>query len=162
MSANLLLSALALDFGRNPLPEILYHYTSADALLSIVNSGRISATNIDYLNDSSEVAWMWKAVASQLEATKLSENKAESECATQILKKIKSDDGLERVRSIVLRERRRLESMAGILPRRIRIQHWICLCGTQYPMDLGSIRRRTRICRRWAEENSVPRGRGRN
>ena len=162
MSANLLLSALALDFGRNPLPEILYHYTSADALLSIVNSGRISATNIDYLNDSSEVAWMWKAVASQLEATKLSENKAESECATQILKKIE--------------ERRRLnEFVASFSENGDDLSQWRAYCpgGFGYSIGFASaalstqwisdpIRRRTRICRRWAEENSVPRGRGRN
>jgi hypothetical protein len=36
-------------------PEILYHYTSAEGLLGIVQSGEIWATNALYLNDASEI-----------------------------------------------------------------------------------------------------------
>jgi hypothetical protein len=88
MKENLLLSAFALDFAAKPRPDVLYHYTSAEALLSIVSSGRIRATHIDYLNDSSEVEWMWRAVNSQLEHMKLSEDRQRSEYAAQILEKI--------------------------------------------------------------------------
>ncbi len=48
-------------------PPILYHYTSMQALLSIVEKGRIWATHIQYLNDSSEIVTMWKTVLGRLE-----------------------------------------------------------------------------------------------
>lgn len=35
-------------------PEVVYHYTTVDAMMKIVTSGRIWATSISYLNDSSE------------------------------------------------------------------------------------------------------------
>lgn len=49
----------------NP-PEVLYQYTSMEALLSIVKSERIRATHARYLNDTTELAWMWRAVVRQL------------------------------------------------------------------------------------------------
>jgi len=35
-------------------PEVVYHYTSVDTMMKIVTSGKIRATSISYLNDSSE------------------------------------------------------------------------------------------------------------
>jgi hypothetical protein len=35
-------------------PEVVYHYTSVDTMMKIVTSGKIWATSISYLNDSSE------------------------------------------------------------------------------------------------------------
>ena len=37
-----------------PKPEILYHYTTIDAMMSIAKGRKIWATSISYLNDSSE------------------------------------------------------------------------------------------------------------
>jgi hypothetical protein len=38
----------------DPKPEILYHYTTIDAMMSIAKDRKIWATSISYLNDSSE------------------------------------------------------------------------------------------------------------
>ena len=38
----------------DPKPEILYHYTTIDAMMNIAKSRKIWATSISYLNDSSE------------------------------------------------------------------------------------------------------------
>jgi len=35
-------------------PDILYHYTDQDGLLGIVSTGKMRATNIEYLNDQRE------------------------------------------------------------------------------------------------------------
>lgn len=35
-------------------PEVVYHYTTVDTMMKIVTSGKIWATSISYLNDSSE------------------------------------------------------------------------------------------------------------
>ena len=37
-----------------PEPEIVYHYTTVDAMMKIVQSRSIWATNMDYLNDTTE------------------------------------------------------------------------------------------------------------
>ncbi len=42
------------DPDYHPISGPLYHYTSLDALLSIIKNKRLRATNIRYLNDSSE------------------------------------------------------------------------------------------------------------
>ena len=65
------LAVMGLDLTVQP-PNVLYHYTSMQALLAIVASGRIRASHIRYLNDSSEVMWMWQAVVQQLERKKMS------------------------------------------------------------------------------------------
>jgi len=49
-------------------PSVLYHYTSMEALLSIVESGRMRATHIRYLNDTTEAASMWGSVTERLTA----------------------------------------------------------------------------------------------
>jgi hypothetical protein len=43
-------------------PANLYHYTSLDVLLKILDSGRLWASNLRYLNDSSEYAHLLVAV----------------------------------------------------------------------------------------------------
>jgi hypothetical protein len=50
----------------SPPPPLLYHYTSAQALLSIVTSGHIWATHIRFLNDTSEAEWMWATAHERL------------------------------------------------------------------------------------------------
>lgn len=50
-----------------PQPPILYHYTSMAGLLSILETGRIRASHVRYLNDKSELAAMWEAVIKRLE-----------------------------------------------------------------------------------------------
>jgi hypothetical protein len=70
-------------------PAVLYHYTSMNALLSILSSGQIRATHIRYLNDVSEAKWMWKAVVERLEQLKGSaESETQSEQASAILKMV--------------------------------------------------------------------------
>lgn len=68
----LLLSAMGMDKIVQPPPPILYHYTSMEALLSIVSTGRIRATHIRYLNDLTEAEWLWDAITEQLELKKRS------------------------------------------------------------------------------------------
>src|SRR5271165_5896004 len=41
-----------LDTG--PTPAVLYHYTSMQTLLDIVHSGRMRASHVRYLNDTTE------------------------------------------------------------------------------------------------------------
>jgi len=57
-----------LGFERSDPPSILYHYTSMQGLLSIVESGRIRATHIRFLNDWSEAETMWNLVRQRLHA----------------------------------------------------------------------------------------------
>ena len=52
-------------------PEVLYHYTSAEGLLGIVQSGEIWSTNVLYLNDSSELSHATEVLRSELDATPL-------------------------------------------------------------------------------------------
>jgi hypothetical protein len=52
-------------------PDALHHYTSAEGLLGIVRSGQIWATNLLYLNDSSELSDALKILASEIEAIPL-------------------------------------------------------------------------------------------
>jgi DUF2971 family protein len=48
-------------------PPILYHYTKMQTLLAIVDTGRIRATHVRYLNDRSETSTMWDLVLARLE-----------------------------------------------------------------------------------------------
>ncbi len=47
-------------------PKTLYHYTSLEALVAIVNSKRVRASNIRFLNDESESLWLKQHVVSLL------------------------------------------------------------------------------------------------
>lgn len=55
-----------LGSGGSTPPPILNHYTSMQGLLSIVETGRIRASHVRYLNDGSEIATMWKVVLGRL------------------------------------------------------------------------------------------------
>jgi hypothetical protein len=58
------IKSLLADFGskrpRHLYPQVLFHYTSAPALLGIINSNKIWATNIRYMNDSSELSYTYE------------------------------------------------------------------------------------------------------
>jgi DUF2971 family protein len=71
-----LFNVLGIDFF-SPTPEILYHYTSMSAFLSIVETGRIRATHFRYLNDSSEVITMLHATSERLNERIASETSAD-------------------------------------------------------------------------------------
>lgn len=62
--------------GSDP-PPILYHYTSMQGLLSIVETGRIRATHIRYLNDWSEAQTLWTFVLKRLQERKDSSKSTE-------------------------------------------------------------------------------------
>lgn len=49
-----------------PLPEVVYHYTSMENLLKIVISGCLHASNINYLNDISELRFYTSSVIQRL------------------------------------------------------------------------------------------------
>ncbi len=59
------------------VPHTLYHYTSLEALVSIVHSKRLRASDIRYLNDTSEASQLTKDVISILRARALSEQDQE-------------------------------------------------------------------------------------
>jgi hypothetical protein len=40
-----------------PQPDVLWHYTNAAGFLGIFRSGKLWATNTDYLNDASEMRY---------------------------------------------------------------------------------------------------------
>jgi hypothetical protein len=47
-------------------PATLYHYTSAQAFLSIARTNRIWASHVGFLNDTSEAEWMWDTALRRL------------------------------------------------------------------------------------------------
>lgn len=51
------------------LPASVYHYTSTDGLLGIVSSGHLRATDLRYLNDTSELHYGLTAMLRAYEAT---------------------------------------------------------------------------------------------
>jgi hypothetical protein len=68
-----------------PKPPALYHYTSMEAFISILNSGQIRATHIRYLNDLSEAEWMWQAVLELLQKQTVTEAKDRADRAAGII-----------------------------------------------------------------------------
>jgi hypothetical protein len=59
------------DSWRNlhaPIPDCLFHYTSAIGLHGILSSNRLWATNISYLNDASELTYACELVKQSLES----------------------------------------------------------------------------------------------
>src|SRR5215472_4859066 len=44
----------AFSANESPPPEVLYHYTGQDGLLSIINTAELWATKIQYMNDATE------------------------------------------------------------------------------------------------------------
>ena len=59
--------SLLIDPALFSVPPVLYHYTSLTGLLGMVASGHIWATNIFYLNDTSESRQIWNFVRQRLE-----------------------------------------------------------------------------------------------
>jgi hypothetical protein len=57
------------------LDDVIYHYTSAEALLSILHSGILRARSFIYLNDSSEVTYGRELVEKVIEENLLIEKK---------------------------------------------------------------------------------------
>jgi len=55
--------------SNHPLPTILYHYTSQDGLLGILNDSKIWATNILYLNDEAEFIYSANLIESDIKTT---------------------------------------------------------------------------------------------
>ena len=57
------IKSLLADLGnhrhRHPHPQVLFHYTSPPGLLGIMQSNRIWATNVRYMNDSSELSYTY-------------------------------------------------------------------------------------------------------
>jgi hypothetical protein len=49
-------------------PNVLYHYTSAEGILGIVETGQLWATNVLYLNDASELSGARVILNSELES----------------------------------------------------------------------------------------------
>src|SRR3712207_4250749 len=50
-----------------PRPECIYHYTSQAGLLSIVTTGSIYATHVEYMNDSAEVHYALHLAAKRVD-----------------------------------------------------------------------------------------------
>jgi len=50
-----------------PEGTLLYHYTSLESFLGMVESGKLWASHIRYLNDTSEQRLMWKLVRARIE-----------------------------------------------------------------------------------------------
>ena len=65
---------------RRPLPETLYHYTTQDGLLGIVKNRQLWATQIQYLNDSQELALALRLARDQLTERGEICNDAEEQC----------------------------------------------------------------------------------
>jgi hypothetical protein len=51
------------ELDAEPLPEVVYHYTDTAGLLGIVRSGTLWATDYRFLNDSSEVSYIFRLAA---------------------------------------------------------------------------------------------------
>lgn len=50
-------SRLEAELRTSNVPDVLYHYTSGDTLLKILESGKVRATHLQYMNDLSEVRY---------------------------------------------------------------------------------------------------------
>jgi hypothetical protein len=119
-----LLSAMGLNLTIQP-PTVLYHYTSMEALLAIVASGRIRASHIRYLNDYSEVEWMWQAVVQQLERRKMSADTPEqAKVSAQLLDKIEN-------------RRHRGEFVASFSENGDDLSQWRAYCSTGPGFSIG-------------------------
>lgn len=122
--ARLLFSAMGF-LDASPLPPVLYHYTSIEALLSILSSGQVRATHIRYLNDISEAEWMWKAVVEHLKQKRRSaECEEQAAYATSILEMIE--------------ERRQLnEFIASFSENGDDLSQWRAYCSAKAGISIG-------------------------
>jgi hypothetical protein len=55
------------DDPSRQVDELLYHYTSVESFVSIVNAGELWASHIRYLNDTSEQRLLWDHVQARIE-----------------------------------------------------------------------------------------------
>lgn len=55
---------------KDDLPNVLYHYTTADGLAGILRSRRIRATDVRFLNDSAEFIYALRLIDAQIDAIK--------------------------------------------------------------------------------------------
>jgi hypothetical protein len=60
--------------GRLVVPSVLYHYTSAQGLKGIVESGKLWATHIRYLNDLLEYEFLWELLSTRIQTALDSSN----------------------------------------------------------------------------------------
>jgi hypothetical protein len=114
-----------MDFIMPDPPPILYHYTSMQGLLSIVEKGRIWATHIRYLNDSSEIMTMWNGVLRRLEHRR--------DCA-------KSDEDAQRASEIIkaAHGRRSLnEFVASFSEKGDDLSQWRAYCPAGSGVSIG-------------------------
>jgi len=54
--------------GRKDLPDTLWHYTSAEGLLGILESGEMFASHVSCMNDSLEHLYLTKVMLKKLKA----------------------------------------------------------------------------------------------
>jgi hypothetical protein len=78
--------------------ELLYHYTSTDSFLSILDSGEMWASHIRYLNDTSEQRLAWRQLKARL---------------------------LERLESAVANDREHLETLKALVENPLELDMYI-------------------------------------
>ncbi len=72
-----LLADLGMQHPRHVFPKLLFHYTTPHGLLGIMQSNRIWATNVRYMNDSSELSYTYgltHEIISELRSKEKNEN----------------------------------------------------------------------------------------
>ncbi|MBW3599126.1 MAG: DUF2971 domain-containing protein [Planctomycetes bacterium] len=70
----------------DPVPELLFHYTSASGLLGIVNSQSLHMTELRYMNDSSELRYAEGLVSEAIEGE--SSRRANEPVARELLRRV--------------------------------------------------------------------------
>lgn len=136
------LNALGLNLAN--APPILYHYTSMPALLSIVESGRLRATHVRFLNDQSEIATMWEIVNRRLhKRINSAKTTAEQESLAEIIKIAESRAALN-------------EFVASFSEKRDDLSQWRSYCPDGVGFNIGFSSRSLRsqwisdqVCIRW-------------
>lgn len=72
------IKSLLADLGnhrhRHPCPDSLFHYTSPHGLLGIMQSNRIWATNVRYMNDSTELSYTYSLAHEIISGMRSKEN----------------------------------------------------------------------------------------
>jgi hypothetical protein len=58
------------EFVRSTVPEFLFHYTSSDGLVSIIESNKLRTTKINYLSDKSESILAFNLVQDEIKKQK--------------------------------------------------------------------------------------------
>lgn len=55
-----------LEENKNDISEIIYHYTSPDSLLSILKTGKLWFSDVNYLNDESEIEYTYQILKKKI------------------------------------------------------------------------------------------------